>query len=82
VNSDFYKPYHPEYGQLLAEDDKTAAVYTSLDGRRWTAMAKQDLTARRVDIVIETTMRVRGHYPRRCRAVAHPRRSPGRTLPR
>jgi len=25
VNSDFYKPYHPEYGQLLAEDDKTAA---------------------------------------------------------
>jgi hypothetical protein len=40
VNSDFYKPYHPEYGRLLVSDDKTAAPYTSPDGRRWTAMAE------------------------------------------
>jgi predicted ABC-type ATPase len=70
VNSDFYKPYHPEYGRLLAEDDKTAAVYTSLDGRRWTAMAEQDLMDRRIDIVIETTMRVRGYFIEQARLFA------------
>jgi UDP-N-acetylglucosamine kinase len=62
VNSDFYKPFHPEYRRLLAEDDKTAAAYISLDGRRWKAMAEQYLRDRRVDVVSETTMRDPGDF--------------------
>jgi predicted ABC-type ATPase len=62
VNSDFYKPYHPEYARLLVEDDQTAAPYTSLDGRRWMAMTQRYLMQRRVDVVVETTMRDRGDF--------------------
>ena len=62
VNSDFYKPYHPEYSRLLREDDRNAAPYTSMDGRRWMAAAEQYLIDRRVDTIIETTMRDPGDF--------------------
>jgi len=62
VNSDYYKPYHPEYHRLLAEEDHNAAPYTSLDGRRWMAMAEQYLIGRRINTVIETTMRDPGDF--------------------
>jgi hypothetical protein len=62
VNSDFYKPYHPRYQELLETDDRTAAAYTSLDGRRWMAQAEAYLLRRRVNTVIETTMRDPGDF--------------------
>jgi UDP-N-acetylglucosamine kinase len=62
VNSDYYKPYHPEYNRLLAEDDRTAAPYTSMDGRRWMAQAEEYLIAHRADTIIETTMRDPGDF--------------------
>lgn len=62
VNSDFYKPHHPEYSRLLAEDDRTAAPYTSMDGRRWMALAEQYLIDNRVDALVETTMRDPGDF--------------------
>jgi UDP-N-acetylglucosamine kinase len=62
VNSDFYKPYHPEYSRLLATDDRNAAPYTSMDGRRWMALAEQYLIEHRVDTIIETTMRDPGDF--------------------
>ncbi|AEB48034.1 zeta toxin family protein [Micromonospora maris] len=62
VNSDFYKPYHPEYSRLLREDDRNAAPYTSMDGRRWMAAAEHYLIERRVDTIIETTMRDPGDF--------------------
>lgn len=62
VNSDFYKPYHPEYDRLLATDDTTAAPYTSLDGRRWMAMAEEYLIEHRANVVVETTMRDPGDF--------------------
>lgn len=62
VNSDFYKPYHPQYSRLLAADDRTAAPYTSMDGRRWMALAEQYLIDHRVDAIIETTMRDPGDF--------------------
>jgi UDP-N-acetylglucosamine kinase len=68
VNSDFYKPYHPEYDRLLATDDRTAAPYTSLDGRRWMAAAEQFLIANRIDTIIETTMRDPGDFLEPARA--------------
>ncbi|WP_432830042.1 zeta toxin family protein [Dactylosporangium sp. CA-092794] len=62
VNSDFYKPYHPDYARLLGEDDRTAAPYTSMDGRRWMAAAERHLIDHRVDTIIETTMRDPGDF--------------------
>ncbi len=62
VNSDYYKPYQPDYGRLLVEDDRNAAPYTSMDGRRWMADAERYLIARRVDTIIETTMRDPGDF--------------------
>jgi UDP-N-acetylglucosamine kinase len=62
VNSDFYKPYHPDYRRLLQEDDRTAAPYVGLDGRRWMAMAERYLIERRVNIIIESTMRDQGVF--------------------
>jgi UDP-N-acetylglucosamine kinase len=62
VCGDFYKPYHPEYGRLLDEDDRTAGPYTSLDARRWNTRAEQYLIERRVNVVIETTMRDPGDF--------------------
>jgi UDP-N-acetylglucosamine kinase len=57
VNSDIFKPYHPDYNRLMLEDDQTAAALVSEDGRRWTAHAEAYLIDRRADIVIETTCR-------------------------
>jgi UDP-N-acetylglucosamine kinase len=62
VNSDYFKPFHPRYHRLLEEDDRTAAAYTSLDGRRWMVRAEEYLRARRVNTVVETTMRVPGDF--------------------
>lgn len=62
VNSDYYKPFHPKYDRLLQEDDQTAAPYTSLDGRRWMALAEDWLVQRRANMVIETTMRDPGDF--------------------
>lgn len=62
VNSDYYKPHHPRYRRLLEEDDRTAAPYTSLDGRRWMAQAEEWLIQRRMNVVIETTMRDPGDF--------------------
>ena len=62
VNSDFYKPYHPRYRRLLRTDDRNAAPYTSADGRRWMAAAERYLIDRRVDTIVETTMRDPGDF--------------------
>jgi UDP-N-acetylglucosamine kinase len=55
INTDDYKPYHPEYARLLAADDQTAALLVSLDGQRWAAKAERYLLKQRVDVV-ETTI--------------------------
>lgn len=62
VNPDFYKPFHPEYHRLLDEDDRTAAPYTSMDGRRWMAVAEAYLIEHSIDAIIETTMRDPGDF--------------------
>lgn len=40
-DSDLYKPYHPQYAQFMAEDDRLMTVYTGLDGRAWMRQAQQ-----------------------------------------
>ncbi len=57
INSDTYKPYHPKWHQLLAQDDTTAAPYTTADGRRWMAKAEAYAAEHRLNVVLETTVR-------------------------
>jgi hypothetical protein len=62
INGDIFKPYHPDYARLVAEDDQTASGYTSLDARRWLARAEQYLIDHRFDAIIDTTMRDRDDF--------------------
>ena len=62
INSDTYKPYHPQWQQLLAENDTTAAPYTSADGRRWMTYAEAYATEHRLNVVLETTVRDPGVF--------------------
>lgn len=55
VDSDLYKPYHPEYRNLLAQDDKLMAAYTRADGRRWMAQAHEHVRDHRLNAVIQET---------------------------
>jgi hypothetical protein len=57
INLDFYKPYHPRYAELMADDDQTAGTYTSADGRTWMAKVEAYAIAHRLDAVMETAMR-------------------------
>ncbi|MGW2181285.1 zeta toxin family protein [Streptomyces sp. NPDC001732] len=41
VDSDLYKPYHPQYARLMAEDDRLMTLYTGNDGRAWMRQAQQ-----------------------------------------
>ncbi|MFJ2109486.1 zeta toxin family protein [Streptomyces microflavus] len=41
VDSDLYKPYHPLYARLMAEDDRLMTLYTGPDGRAWMKQAQQ-----------------------------------------
>lgn len=41
IDSDLYKPYHPQYAQLMAENDRLMTLYTGPDGRAWMRMAQQ-----------------------------------------
>ncbi|MFZ3476046.1 zeta toxin family protein [Streptomyces sp. 2.9] len=41
VDSDLYKPYHPQYARLMAEDDKLMTLYTAPDARAWKVQAQQ-----------------------------------------
>src|SRR6478672_8850411 len=40
IDSDLYKPYHPKYDELMAQDDTLMAAYTRADGRAWMAQAE------------------------------------------
>lgn len=57
INSDFYKPYHPQYNRLMRQDHMNAAPYTRADGRVWMAKAEEYARENNLNTVIETTMR-------------------------
>ncbi|MFI5731123.1 zeta toxin family protein [Kribbella sp. NPDC051587] len=56
VCGDFYKPYHPDYVRLQAEDERTAGAYTRLDTRLWHAAAEDWARARGCHTVVETAL--------------------------
>jgi predicted ABC-type ATPase len=57
IIGDDLRSYHPQYARLMEADDKTAAFYTDRDSGKWIEMAIAEAKARRVNIVIEGTMR-------------------------
>ena len=57
IIGDELRDYHPRYDKLLQQDDKTAAFFTDRDTARWVELAIEEAKQRRVNIVIEGTMR-------------------------
>lgn len=57
IIGDDLRAFHPQYDRLLAVDDTTAAAYTDRDTGRWVEMAIAEAKSRKVNLVIEGTMR-------------------------
>lgn len=57
IIGDDLRDYHPKYAQLMESDDKTAAFYTDRDAGLWIEKSIAEAKERRVNIVIEGTMR-------------------------
>ena len=57
IIGDDLRDYQPHYAWLMERDDKTAAFYTDRDTGRWIEKAIAEGAARRVNLVIEGTMR-------------------------
>ncbi|GAB4590250.1 zeta toxin family protein [Nocardia sp. IFM 10818] len=55
IDSDLYKPYHPQYDELLARDDTLMAAYTRADGRAWMAKAHQYARDNKINAIIQET---------------------------
>lgn len=55
IDSDLYKPYHPAYDDLMAEDDTLMAAYTRADGRAWMALAEEYVRSHQLNAVIQET---------------------------
>ncbi|MFD8292440.1 zeta toxin family protein [Streptomyces lavendulae] len=55
VDSDLYKPYHPDYDVLMAQDDTLMAAYTRADGRAWMAQAEEYVRVHRLHAIIQET---------------------------
>lgn len=49
IDSDLYKPYHPDCAALLDADDRTMAHHTRPDARRWMAQAEAWARGQRAD---------------------------------
>jgi len=57
IEGDALREYHPMHDWLMTRDDRTAAFYTDRDSGAWVEKAIAAAKARRVNIVIEGTMR-------------------------
>ncbi|MFD3699629.1 zeta toxin family protein [Streptomyces sp. NPDC058646] len=55
IDSDLYKPYHPDYDDLMAQDDTLMAAYTRADGRAWMARAEEYVRSHGLNAIIQET---------------------------
>ncbi|WP_435609707.1 zeta toxin family protein [Streptomyces sp. C10-9-1] len=56
VCSDLYKTAHTRYGELLADDVRTAGVRVRPDTRRWQSAVEERVRVRRFDAVVESAL--------------------------
>lgn len=57
IIGDDFRRFHPLNNELMARDDKTAAIYTGPDSGRWVRMAAEDARAGHYNVLMETTLR-------------------------
>lgn len=55
IDSDLYKPYHPDYAALMAKDDQLMAAYTGRDGQRWMGQAQAYVREHRLNALLQET---------------------------
>ncbi|MFF8289080.1 zeta toxin family protein [Streptomyces sp. NPDC016309] len=55
IDSDLYKPYHPAYDELMAQDDTLMAAYTRADGRAWMVQAEEYVRTHGLHAIIQET---------------------------
>lgn len=65
VVGDFYKPYHPDYDNLVITDPEHASPLTSPDARRWIGMATEYVIDQRADVLLESAGRDRADFAER-----------------
>ena len=51
LDSDLYKPYHPQYDELMRRDDTLMAAYIGPDSWAWLAQAHQYVRAHQVNVL-------------------------------
>lgn len=57
IIGDDFRPHHPQYNRLLAEDDEAAAFYTDLDSGRWVEQAIAWAIEHQPHVILEGTFR-------------------------
>ncbi|KAG5981248.1 hypothetical protein E4U55_003141 [Claviceps digitariae] len=55
--ADTYKTYHPDYTRLVLSTPHLASAATGPDARKWLAMAAEEVTRRRMDVLVESACR-------------------------
>lgn len=55
LDSDLFKPYHPAYARLMAEDDRLMALHTAPDGQAWMRQAQEYVRDKGVHALMQTT---------------------------
>jgi UDP-N-acetylglucosamine kinase len=56
IDSDLYKPFHPDYDRLLRTNDRLMAAATRADGREWMAKVAHYAREHRLDTLIDHTI--------------------------
>ena len=55
IDSDLYKPFHPDYHELMATDDQKMAAATRADGRAWMAQVQGYVREHRLNAIFHET---------------------------
>ncbi|MBE9500783.1 zeta toxin family protein [Streptomyces sp. GKU 257-1] len=55
LDSDLFKPYHPAYARLMAEDDRAMTQHTAADGRAWMRQAQEYVRTEGMNALMQTT---------------------------
>ncbi|OAA32034.1 zeta toxin family protein [Moelleriella libera RCEF 2490] len=55
--ADTYKTYHPSYAHLMETAPQHASPATGPDARKWLAMASEEVTRRRLNVLLESACR-------------------------
>jgi hypothetical protein len=55
LDSDLYKPYHPQYDELMRRDDRLMAAYIGPDSWAWLAQANEYVRAHKLNAIKQET---------------------------